>query len=665
MLYRLYVSISLFLFTGLFHGAYAQHKVDTLPAEIAVTQDDNKTSLKALLRPLRQIAGAPEAFYTYFWEFGDGAFSFDKDPVHVYKDTGDYELRLWATNNYDDGRPPTSKPRRVKVKTKAAVASAEPSSGFFKKGGVVEMKINRMPKPGEEMVAVIGYRNPMESGVQKASGSLLVFYNDKQFKKDNFELAEARAYNKERKTGMDSLLAMLPGDEITPEEVYAMNGPAANIAIDPARKTAFSGMLMQTQSLFREQQAWRFEDLQKGEEKFIFLSLQTTPDMIKDTNAMVTITTIFVPDDISLPLEKFDMEMQIVASHDPNRMQLRNRRMNYRFVSKSKELTYKVQFQNTGKGPASKVLIGVAVPDRLNASSLEIVDYAPKCVMCDSAYERQSCLDTIVRKDSIFFVFNNIYLPGVQQDGVKDTDSTKGFVRYRVRFQKDLKKLPFQSQASIVFDKNEPVITNRSTGRWAPGISPVVIAGYGIGYPADTSRGPRDLVIGFGLSPYSPYRIYLQPEIYFNFREKYETLKEVSRVGRDTAIGQNKYVIRGRERYEVKTAMLFDVVPIHVRYNINRFVGVGLGSLFSVTAFSKTYNRRVIHLTETGVNEPKNVSLETKDGAVHKNFQAFNGALFADLNLGMARVGPSLGVRYLHYLEEPHSRLFLYGTWRF
>lgn len=667
MLYRLYISLSLLILSGFSAVLHAQHKVDSLPAEIEVLQDDNKASLKGLLRPLRQIAGAPEAFYSYYWEFGDGTFSFEKDPVHVYKDTGDYDLRLFATNNYDDGRPPTSKPRRIKVKKRSVLAAADNNAGFFKKGGMIEMKINRMPRPGEEMVAVLGYRNPLESGVQKASGSLLVFFNEKQFKKDNFELADARTYHREHKTSMDSLLAMLPSHELDMSDTYAsIKGPSANIAIDPSRKTAFESMLMQTQSLFRQQQIWRFDDLNKGEEKFLFLTLQTTPEMIKDTNAVVTITTIFVPDDAALPLEQFDMEMQIVASHDPNRMQLRNRRMNYRFVSKSKELSYKVQFQNTGKGPARKVVIGVAVPDRLNSSSLEIVDYSPKCVLCDSAYERQSCLDTIVRKDSIFFVFNNIYLPGVRQEGVNDTDSTKGFIRYRVRFQKEMKKLPFKSQASIVFDKNEPVITNHSTGRWAPGLSLVGIAGYGMSFTSDTGRkDPRDLVIGVGLSPYSPYRIYIQPEIYFNFRQKTETLVEASRIGRDTSIGDRKFVIRGRQRFAVRSAVLFDVVPVHVRYNLNRFIGVGLGVQASVTAFAKEYERRVIFLTETGTNIPVDTTVERNTKADHKNFRTYNSAIFADLNIGLARVGPALGVRYQYFLEAPRSRLFVYATWRF
>src|SRR3546814_7528864 len=51
---------------------------------IYFAEQGSRTQFSAGLRSLRQIAGAPEAFYTYYWEFGDGTFSFDEMPVHDY-----------------------------------------------------------------------------------------------------------------------------------------------------------------------------------------------------------------------------------------------------------------------------------------------------------------------------------------------------------------------------------------------------------------------------------------------------------------------------------------------------------------------------------------------------------------------------------------------------
>lgn len=639
--------------------ATAQQRLapDTIPAVINIEQQENRTSLKAELRPLRQIAGAPEAFYSYYWEFGDGTFSFAPQPAHHYKDTGTYDIRLYATNNYDDGKAPKSKPRRIKVK-KTLYAAAESSSSFFPASDMLAMKINRMPRPGEEMVTIIGYRHP--GGTGAVSGSLLLFYNEKQFTQKNFALLEERAHHGERKFRTDSVLAMVPAEDL----YLPLAGPSAQPWIDPVRKTAVSALLAEKRAMFREQHAWRVEGLQAGEEKFLFLTLETTPEMIKDTNAVVTVSGMFIPDDPLLPLAQYDLEMQIVASHDPNRMQLKNRRMNYRFVTKKRELSYKVQFQNTGKGPASKVAIGIAVPGMLNGQSLEITDYSPRCVMCDSAYERQSCLDTIVRQDSIFFVFNNIYLKGMQQEGVEDPDSTKGFVKYKVRFNKELKKLPFNSQAAIVFDRNEPVITNRSRGGFKPGLSPGLIIGYGKGFAkTELPLGIPAGTVGVSVSAYAPYRPYFQAELYLSVPQRRETLVSFSRDQRDTTIGNGKYIVQSRALYERVTRLNVDAVPLHLRYNLKSWIGVGAGMMASVLVSEKVEERKVVTVMSAGTREPE--QFENIERGKSDNFVSWDGGLFADVNLGMVRAGPSLGVRLIQYFKEPQQRLFIYGIWRF
>ncbi|RAJ10979.1 PKD domain-containing protein [Chitinophaga skermanii] len=643
---------------------------DSIPAEMDVQQDENKVQIQAKLRPLRQIAGAPAAFYTYFWEFGDGKFSFDMTPLHTYRDTGEYNLRLYATNNYDDGKAPTSKPRRVKVKKKTYVASNGHQSNFFKTQGSIEMKINRMPRPGEEMVTIIGYRNQAPNGSGDMNGALVLFYNEKQFKTNSFDLADTRTYHGERNFSADSMFAMLANDnDYQLAGTYTRSGPHALPNVDPTRKAAFAQIIAEKQQTFKAQHIWRVENLAAGEEQFMFLSMNTLPEMIKDTNAVVTFSGMFVPEDPAKPIEQFDLEMQIVASHDPNKMQLKHRWMNYRFVSKSKELTYKVQFQNTGKGPAKTVSVGVRVPGMLSSNTVELVDYSPKCVLCDSAYDRQSCLDTIIRKDSIFFVFKNIYLPGMQQDGVSDSDSTKGFIKYRVRFNKELKKLPFYSQAAIVFDKNEPVITNRSYGRFKPGISIAPIAGYNIltGNESKDTLSPtvqrRQVTLGVAVAPFAPYRLYWQVEAYLNVHNKTQELTSVDNQRRDTAVGDRKYMVRSREHYTIREVASLDVVPVHVRYNLNRFVGVGIGAMATASISNKVSTKQIAYL------------LDAQDGSEHQfqsatpsksdGFDIWGAAMFADVNVGLVRVGPSVGFRYIRYLQEPTNKFFIYGIWRF
>ena len=85
----------------------------TRSAEIIYSVNGNKVSFNPETPELNQIAGAPKAFYTYYWEFGDGDYSFQENPNHTYKTKGTYKVQLSVTNNYDDGKPPTTRPKEI------------------------------------------------------------------------------------------------------------------------------------------------------------------------------------------------------------------------------------------------------------------------------------------------------------------------------------------------------------------------------------------------------------------------------------------------------------------------------------------------------------------------------------------------------------------------
>jgi len=59
-----------------------------------------------------------------------------------------------------------------------------------------------------------------------------------------------------------------------------------------------------------------------------------------------------------------------------------------------------------------------------------------------------------------------------------ERDSTKGFVKYSMKFVKDFHKIKTKSKTSIFFDKNEPVVTNYAVTKFKPGISIGVKTGY-------------------------------------------------------------------------------------------------------------------------------------------------------------------------------------------
>ncbi|MEJ6981857.1 PKD domain-containing protein [Pedobacter sp. P351] len=655
------VLASAFVFILSFAAQAQVVPVDTIPAVIEVNQDSAQLKFSASLRELRQIAGAPVPFYTYFWEFGDGSFSFEKDPLHSYRDTGTFDIRVYATNNYDDGKPPPTKPKKINI-TKAPptpIRHAGISPTFFKSDGSIELKTNRMPKPAEDMVLLIGYRNKAEWNIPNLSGKLAILYNERQFKQDNFLLKETRNHHKEQKSSLNTLMAYVPFQKIFEEDWKQKGGPAI---IEKVKPNENSRVLKDKAELFRNSEVWKFENIKQGEERFMFISLNTTPEMLQDTNAVVTISAVFIPDDPLLEHEVVDLQLQIVASHDPNKMMLKNRRMNYRFTGKKQELTYKVRFQNTGEGPAKKVAIGIRAAGSLDVSSVQISDSQPKCIPCNLAYSNQSCLERFVFKDSVGFVFKNIYLPGVKQKGVSDMDSTMGYIEYAVNFKKKPKKVPFDSQAAIVFDKNEPIYTNRSVGRFKPGFSPGIIAVYGtrVNNTALT-MGNKNFSLGLSIAPFSPYRKYLQWELYVSTFNESETFLG-RRTGGDTIINRIGYKVAYRDQFRKSKVISIDVVPAQLRYNLNSFIGFGAGAI--VSSNLKTTNEKTKNTSLENPNGQRIILNETQKEE-NQGFNQWQSSLFADIQLGMVRVGPSLGIRYLYALNINDRRFSTYLAWKF
>jgi len=637
---------------------------DTVPAIINYTTENGVTKFSSILRPLRQIAGAPQPFYSYFWEFGDGGFSFEKEPEHIFNDTALVNVRLYATNNYDDGKRPPTRPKPLKTATKQKMlASVSPrSSTFFKAGSSVSLKSNCMPKAGDDMMLVFGYKNKLENGLQNLNGTISILYNDRAFANNNFKLEETRTYNHEQATDLKSQLniAYIP--------VHTQKDPIYYASLTDGIITSKAEekiLLKDKVKEFKDQQSWSFKNLKQNEERFVFMHFITTPEMVKDTNAVVRISAVFIPDNPLIETEFFDMELQIVASHDPNKMMLNKTRINYRLTGKNRELTYKIRFQNTGKGPAKKVDIAANISPVFDLSTLRITKTKPEVLNCNDSYVNQSCIRKIEGTDSVHFIFNNIYLPGMQQKGVLDADSTMGFVEYKIKFKEKPKKLPIKSGASIVFDKNEPIYTNRAVGRFKMGLSPGIILGYGFPFETDNKNylNNKNIVMGASLAPYAPHKYYWQVELYLSaFKENSYVANSVTN-GRDTLIGKNFYRIDKKDHIKTTKVITLNAVPLQFRYNINKYIGAGAGTLCSVNVYNKSTDVLNYNLSAPNGLPPLNLEILANESKRH--FVDAKVSLFTDVQLGLVHVGPSIGFRYMYDPKTNNNRMATYVTWKF
>lgn len=636
---------------------------DTITRESIIGYDinGNQVSFNPKNPPLIPIAGAPKPFYTHYWEFGDGNYSFEEKPTHIYKNTGEFETHLWTTNNYDNGKAPTSRPKKVAVNNLPHqyndVATLDEYDGF-------RLQKNREAIPNEEMVFIMSYKNELN---YTASGKLYLFYNEQKYKSNNFEIIDTRTYHNER----EAL------DEITASN-YDMNDSNTFLASaeneflhiktiqqDSVNKQDINSTIEESKVYYKDWNILEFDNMPPGEERTVFHTIKTTPEMLKDTSAIVTLRGVYVPDRSYGDHKVKDLELEIVTSHDPNKMSNSSPLLNYRLV-RFKRLKYKVRFQNDGEGPARTIKLEVDIPEMFDKTTLEVEDMYPKCEICPkNKAVNYSCLDTTFTKDQAIFTFKNIYLPGTSQKNVKEKDSTKGFVKYSIKFGENFHKKKTKSRTAIIFDKNDPIITNYSTTRFTPGISIGAKAGYSY-YPK--LNNSKEYFVGATISPYKSYRAYLQTELMFSSSSFDELLNTETIEVINTDVTD---IIRSEENNDYKSISAY-LVPASFRYNITSYLGFGIGPQLKIDFSQKKHSDRFdnYYIRTIGANgevlefeNPDRNSNESIDSK--KSFSDFRAGIFADLNLGIVRIGPSAGIRYVHYFEAPYNQWHFYAAWKF
>ena len=641
-------------------------------AKIQAEIRKNKVRFEAETPALRQIAGAPEAFYTYFWEFGDGHYSTESQPEHVYKNPGEYQVRLYATNNYDDGKPPTSRPKKVAITTTGAFQPEDENTSLLTAQHGFSVYANRDPVPEESLQFVVRYAN---TGASVLQGKLYVFYNEKKYKSKSFALTDVRTYYGEHALQEASFVA---GNTrvLRYKDFIAQSGSASLLHPFYTEKDTFElhnlpKTLSEAHTTFTDYSAWEFDNLQPQEARNLFFEFRTTPEMLKDTSAIIRIRTVFVPDKNADLHQIRDKEMEIVTSHDPNKMAVYDTRLNYRLV-RFKRLKYKVRFQNNGEGPAKTIKLNVEIPEIFDKASLRVEDSYPKVPICpDGETVSYSCLDTIRFQDHISFQFKNIYLPGSRQAGVKEKDSTKGFVKYSLKFGKDFHKIPTQSKTEIIFDNNEPIVTNIARTHFATGLSIGARAGYGIPHPIMNLVNYNDkshseiYFAGITLSPYKPYKWYYQAELDMQvFRGDWEM--DSNRI-EDSASG--RFYVEEHNKYKLLQNSL-NLVPASIRKNVNAFFSWGAGVQVSYNMLTKYTNQKdqsfFIYNPETGLPEGDeliDLHKHTEKTQVTRGY--WKVLPFFDITGGLSRIGPSLGLRYFFPAYGQGDYLQFYAVWKF
>jgi PKD repeat protein len=621
-------------------------------ATITYNQKANAVKFKPETPPLIPIAGAQKPSYSYLWEFGDGHYSKEAEPKHVYKNKGTYKARLAVTNNYDNGKPPATRPKTVAVneisdEVYQDIASIENQNGLA-------IQKNCDPIPDQQMEVIVSYQN-MENYV--ADGKLYLFYNEKQFKNNSFELIDFRTYAGEREV-KENVVATT--NDLENSDSYLASENALATAKKYRTTTVeedLDASLLEARKTYKNATILEFDGANPGETRNVFVTLKTTPEMIKDTSATVTMRSIFVPNRSFKNHKIKNLEMEIVTSHDPNKMGSNGSFMNYRLV-RFKRVNFKTRFQNNGDGPARMIRLETDIAEMFDKKTFQIEDMYPKCPICPKGEElTASCLDTIIKKNQIFFTFKNIYLPGSTQKNVKEIDSTKGFVKYSMKFNKDFHKVNTKSRTAIIFDKNEPIITNYATTRFSPGISIGAKAGYNL-YP--NLEKSKSYFVGATISPFKSYRYYWQAEFVNSFHSYNNATLVVDQLIQTTGKLQLQRTTTSEENSNINWE-----IPVLMRYNINNYIGIGAGLQANINVSEKATQSTTIDIYSGQDASTPIVGSKTQSTTTSDSFASFKTGLLFDLTIGAARIGPSFGARYVLNFEDNFNYFQLYGIWKF
>jgi uncharacterized repeat protein (TIGR01451 family) len=205
-----------------------------------------------------------------------------------------------------------------------------------------------------------------------------------------------------------------------------------------------------------------FPVLEPGESKYIYLTYQVPTNIPLGTDVFFTDTVAYEApmanwqNDYSPWNNILNYSTYTIGSFDPNNKEVNPRGFGtHGFIANSDSLlTYTVNFENTGSYYARKIVVYDTLDTDLDWNSLRPISSSHDCV-------------TRITDDGVaIFTFDDIYLP-YQNIG------KYGSVTYSIQQKPDLLQgTEISNSAAIVFDFNEPVITNTvlNTIWWPEGV---------------------------------------------------------------------------------------------------------------------------------------------------------------------------------------------------
>jgi hypothetical protein len=105
-------------------------------------------------------------------------------------------------------------------------------------------------------------------------------------------------------------------------------------------------------------------------------------------------------------------------------------------------------------------------------------------------------------------------------------------------------------------------------------------------------------------------------------------------------------------------------IPILFRYNISAYFGVGAGFQINMNV-SEEQTQNIKTDVYEGTSDKFLLRTEYSTVTNTNSFSELKSGLLLDFTAGFARIGPSLGARYVLNFDNNFNYIQLYGIWKF
>jgi uncharacterized repeat protein (TIGR01451 family) len=381
-------------------------------------------------------------------EYGDGQFTTSPETEHLFFQNSsslcDFMI-VKSTGIYaKGGRPPKQTVKQIPAKNKSTKLITG-NSVFYNNEEDVRITPNVLDiSAGDTMLYALSYRKPRNAanGLYK----LIFFYNT-----NNTTIYEPIKVHGNYKVNDGYKNLMVPYIRTHHgEQLIKPNELPENIFNNYNQDFKQSGYLIFT------------VNINDDAERNIFLTMVPRANLPENANVKASLNLILIPPDNKIQKYNFNSRMlSNLASHDPNWEEVFPKCIV--LPKKNQELKYQVHFQNTGLGPAKKVIVKTAIPSGLSAREIEVTNWSIGGVENNPNYHLNINRET---KDSIVFEFvydaknTKIVLYGaVDLPDAPVNPKTMGDIYFRCNVHPGVPDV-INSGTSIYFDDNEAVQTN-------------------------------------------------------------------------------------------------------------------------------------------------------------------------------------------------------------